>query len=184
MRDSNRARPRPPPGPFPPQGYRIGAGEGRAGSRSLACSAANAEGWQGASQTLTLHRTNASPIVVGGWSRAENVDGASDSDYSLYVDILYQDGTPLWGQTGNFSPGTHDWEYREFVIQPAKPVRSLTLYCLFRGHAGKAWFDDVSVQERTVPAGAFLFQGIPVAVEPPTASPGRAGQHLRDRGRV
>ena len=96
-----------------------------------------------------------------GWSKAQNVSGGADSGYSLYVDLIYADGTPLWGQTGNFRCGTHDWEQREFVILPDKPVKTLTLHCLFRGHAGKVWFDDVRLEVKAED-GAVLFQGVPV----------------------
>ncbi|HRZ53900.1 MAG TPA: hypothetical protein P5525_00405, partial [Candidatus Paceibacterota bacterium] len=126
-----------------PQGLRAAPGEGRTNSQALACRASDATGWYGASQTLTLNRTNCVPVAVRGWSRAEEVSGSADSNYSLYVDIVYQDGSPLWGQTGNFSAGTHGWEAREFVILPEKPIRSLTLYCLFRNHSGEVWFDDL-----------------------------------------
>jgi len=106
---------------------------------------------------------------VRGWSRAQGVSGGSDSDYSIYVDLIYDDGTPLWGQTGNFRSGTHDWEKREFLIFPEKPVRSFTLHSLFRNHAGRAWFDDVSAEEIEASAGTALFHG--VAVERPSAAP-------------
>ena len=43
-----------------------------------------------------------------------------DADYSLYVDLVYADGTPLWGQTAQFRTGTHDWEAREMIILPEK----------------------------------------------------------------
>jgi hypothetical protein len=154
-----------------PQGWRIAPGEGRLGTQALACEAPNTLGWRGASQTLMLDRTNTAPLVVRGWSRAENVSGSADSDYSLYVDILYRDGTPLWGQTGNFRTGTHDWEQREFVILPEKPVRSLTIHCLFREHSGNAWFDDVSVAEIRTPASAVIFQGTPMVMVPSTNPP-------------
>lgn len=152
-------------------GLLVAPGQGRTNSQALACNAPDTLGWYGAFQTLNLDRTNLAPVVVKGWSRAENVNANADTDYSLYVDIIYRDGTPLWGQTGNFTTGTHDWEEREFVILPAKPIKSLTLYCLFRNHSGKVWFDDVSVTEISAPAGAFVFQGTPMTVETPTGPP-------------
>ena len=97
------------------------------------------------------------PLVVRGWSRAESVSGSPDAGYSLYVDLTYADGTPLWGQTANFRCGAHDWELRELVIAPTRPVRSLTVYCLFRGHTGRVWFDDVSLEEMRPGPGAVLF---------------------------
>lgn len=154
-----------------PQGLAVAASGGRAGSRALAAEAPEAKSWYGASQALTLNRTNPIPVVVRGWSRAENVSGSADSDYSLYVDIVYRDGTPLWGQVAKFTAGTHDWEERQFVIMPDKPIKTLSLYCLFRNHSGKVWFDDVSVSEISAPAGAFLFQGTPMTVEAPAGPP-------------
>ena len=145
-----------------PQGYRTTTDEGRGKSAALMCENPGGDGWFGAAQTVSLNRTSAAPLLVRGWSKAENVSGGADSGYSLYVDLTHTDGTPLWGQTGNFRCGTHDWERREFVILPDKPVKTLTLHCLFRGHAGKAWFDDVSVEEVKAEGGAVLFQGVPV----------------------
>ena len=152
-----------------PNGYRMAVGEGRSNSLALMCDAPDPSGWRGASQTLALNRTNVFPLTVRGWSRAENVSGSADSDYSLYVDILYTDGTPLWGQTGDFSCGTHDWELREFTIVPQKPIRTLSLYCLFRGgHSGKVWFDDVVVEELRTAGTTLLFQGVPMELVPAT----------------
>lgn len=150
-----------------PQGYRLASGEGRGGSAAMVCENPSGTGWFGGAQTLTLNRTSAAPFVVRGWSKAENVSGGADSGYSLYVDLTYADGTPLWGQTANFRCGTHDWESRAITILPDKPVKSLTLHCLFRGHAGKVWFDDVSVEEVKSEGGAVLFQGVPVVASAP-----------------
>src|SRR5258708_30794156 len=124
----------------------VAAAQGRNGSQALLCANPSETQWSGASQTLVLRRTNVAPLVLSGWSKAENVSGSSDSDYSLYVDIVYTDSTPLWGQTARFHVGTHDWQRRELVILPAKPVQSLTLHCLLRKHTGRAWFDDVTLQ--------------------------------------
>jgi hypothetical protein len=142
------------------EGYRVAPAEGRSGSRGIVCERAEGGGEHGASQTLTLNRTSIAPFIIRGWSKAQNVTGSPDNGYSLYVDIEYADGTSLWGQTANFTCGTHDWEKREFVLLPDKPVREFTLHCLFRGHAGKVWFDDAAVEEVGTPAGAVLFQGV------------------------
>jgi hypothetical protein len=145
-------------------GFAWVAGEGREGSHGLRCDNAAAAGWMGASQTLDLNRSNAYPLVVRGWSKAQDVSGSADSGYSLYVDIVYPDGTPLWGQTANFRTGTHDWQERQVVILPQKPVKSLTLHCILRGHSGKAWFDDVSVEEISGPEAAGVFEGVPIRI--------------------
>lgn len=157
-----------------PQGYSGAAGEGRNGSQALRCDNPEGRGWAGASQSLTLNRASVAPLMVRGWSKAQQVGGGSDNDYSLYVDILYMDGTTLWGQTANFHAGTHDWEQREMVILPERPVKVLTLHCLLRNHSGRAWFDDVAVEEITAAEGTVLYQG--VAVKPAAERDKPAGQ--------
>ncbi len=142
-----------------PDGGQIALQAGRQGSTALMSENPRNEGWFGANQTVTLNQTQATPIRVSGWSKANKVGGSSDNGYSLYVDLIYTDGTPLWGQTANFRCGTHDWEERRFVITPSKPVKSLTLHCLFRGHSGQVWFDDIAVSELTSTPNLTLYQG-------------------------
>ncbi len=154
-----------------PNGYQVAVGEGRGSSTALRCAAPDAIGWRGAHQTLTLSRQSPAPLVISGWSRAEEVSGSASSGYALYVDLIYHDGTPLWGQTAIFATGTHDWEFRRMTIFPERPVRSLTLHCLLRGHAGTVWFDDLAVTEVTTSGGAVLFQGTPMEWAPPTNTP-------------
>ncbi len=149
-----------------PQGMRWAPGAGRGGSQALAATAPDASGWRGASQTLVLDRASAAPLTVSGWSRAEDVSGGRDSGYALYVDLQYMDGTSLWGRTASFGTGTHDWERREVRILPDRPVRSLTVHCLLRGHAGRVWFDDITATEVATTGEAFMFQGAPMEMGP------------------
>jgi len=159
-----------------PKGFVVAIKEGRNESRAARCDNPDGRGWYGASQTVTLNQTIAHPFLVEGWSKAANVDGSPDPDYCLYVDIVYADGSPLWGQTAVFPTGTHGWEHRERMILPEKPVKSLTLYCLFRYHRGTAWFDDVSVKELRPEGSAVLFQGVPViAGQGARSSPAASG---------
>ena len=143
-------------------GYVLSGGAGRAGGAAVYCRNASASERRGASQTVELAQRAAVPLRVRGWSRARDVSGEPTSDYSVYVDLIYEDGTPLWAQTGNFSTGTHDWEQREVLIRPAKPVRRLTVYALFRGLSGEVWFDDFEVCE--LKAGVATFDMLPVEV--------------------
>lgn len=128
-------------------GYRIDASVYHAGGKSLACANAAASGGSGAMQSIELNQSAPKPIMVSGWSRADNVSGARDGNYSLYVDAVFTDGTALFGQIAPFSTGTHDWERSTVVIRPEKPVKSLTLYALFRNKSGAVWFDDVSLKQ-------------------------------------
>jgi len=143
-------------------GYEPAPGEGRDGSAAVTCT-----WWQdgeeyGADQTVTLSQEKPTPILVKAWSKASEVDGTADREYALYCDLEYMDGTPLWGQVTPFGVGTHDWQQREVMIVPAKPVRSITVHCLFRGHRGQVWFDDVELHELKAAAGTAILDGVPV----------------------
>jgi hypothetical protein len=114
---------------------------------------------RGASQTVVLDQNTPRPIVASVWSKAEGVGGSSDSDYSLYLDLTYQDGTPLWGRIDAFDVGDHDWQKAQVVVFPDKPVASVQVNLLLRRHAGKAWFRDPQLQ--TIEAS--LFDGVAIA---------------------
>ncbi len=130
----------------------------------------DAKGRRGLSQTVTLNQATPQPIVASAWSRATGVTGGRDNDYSLYLDLLYTDGTPLWGQTAAFSTGTHAGERREVLVLPEKPVRSVTVHLLLRGHGGRADFRDARLGVLEAPAGSVIFDGVPVTdVAPPSA---------------
>jgi hypothetical protein len=160
------------------QGFTAPAAAGRGRSGAAMCDAGEAPRKFGLSQTLVLDRADTRPLLVSGWSRAESVPGSPDPGYSLYVDIIYQDGTPLWGNSAAFSCGTHDWEFRQIRIYPARPVKTVTLYALFRDRRGKAWFDDLSIKEPPADARNALFEG--VWVEPPTGQPAGPAFQVRD----
>jgi hypothetical protein len=98
-------------------------------------------------QSVVLDQTEPCPILVQASSKAENVEGQSGRDYSLYIDIYYTDGTKLYGRTFDFTTGTGDWQLGELYIEPAKAIRSVTTNLLLRGRSGKAWFDDVALLE-------------------------------------
>jgi hypothetical protein len=119
----------------------------RTGEQSIRCDITRPERVRGAFVRLSLDQKQPAPIFITGWSRADAVSGVSDNDYAIYADLEYSDGTFLYGQTAPFSTGTHDWERRQLLLQPTKPIKSLSLYALFRHHVGTAWFDDFYVRE-------------------------------------
>lgn len=123
------------------------------GSASLRLHNAERTGRSHVSQSVTLNQKRPAPVLVRVASRAENVAGEPGRGYSLYVDIYYTDGTPLYGQHKAFPAGTTQWQVGELVIQPEKPVRNVNIYLLLRDMAGTAWFDDVAMMEDSPPAG-------------------------------
>jgi len=117
---------------------------------------------RGATQTVLLDQTRPEPIVAVAYSKSEGVTGSSDTNYSLYLDLTYLDGDHLWVQTAAFSTGTHDWQRRQVVVLPGKPIKQVSFHMLLRSHGGKAWFRDPVLQVVRAPEGAALFDGVPV----------------------
>lgn len=97
----------------------------------------------GAAQNIVLNQEKPIKLAIEGWSKAEDVSGGADSNYSLYVDLMHQDGNPMWGQTAQFATGTHDWQFSRTIIESEKPFRSANIHMLFRYHRGTVWFKDV-----------------------------------------
>ncbi len=120
---------------------------------------------RGVQQTVVLNQTQPKPLVATAASRAENVSGSADPNYSVYLDLTYTDGTHLYGQSASFATNTHDWKSSRVVIFPEKPVRQLSYYLLFRSHTGKAWFRAPTLTEIEIPTGATVFDTLPVVVQ-------------------
>jgi len=96
----------------------------------------------GLSQHVWLHQQQPDPILAIAASKAEGVEGPVEGNYAVYLDIQYQDGTPLYGQQAAFAAGSHDWQERRVLVIPEKPVRSLSMYLLFRNCRGKVYFKE------------------------------------------
>ncbi|MHC4536149.1 MAG: hypothetical protein ACYS6K_19535, partial [Planctomycetota bacterium] len=62
----------------------------------------DAQSQRGVSQTVVLNQRKPEPIIATAWSKAEAITGSRNSDYSLYLDLVYSDGSSLWGQTDSF----------------------------------------------------------------------------------
>lgn len=159
-------------------GWSLDEQSAHGGRRSLRLSKAEAGTLYWVSQTVTLNQTRATPLVVAAWSRAQNVQGTRGAEYSVWVDLQYMDGTPLYGQRATFEVGTHDWQKAEYSFVVSKPVRAATVSLLFRrGFSGTVWFDEVSLQEVQV-AGGLVFDRTPatLAASPAPGTGAPAGE--------
>ena len=143
-----------------------GTGFEREGDAFLCDNGADGKAQRGVGQTVVLNQTRPEPIVAVAGSKAEGVTGSPDSNYSLYLDLTFDDGTPLWGQAASFDAGTHDWQRRQVVVLPEKPVKSLSFCMLLRDHGGKAWFRDPRAARRQDARGGRAFDGVPVVARP------------------
>ncbi len=152
-------------------GYQIKQGEGRNDSTAAYCENPDASQRFGLQWSFQLNQKSPLPVRFTGWSRAEDVEGSSDSSYSLYIDLVYQDGTPSWGHNVPFSTGSHGWEEETLFVVPDKPIRTLSCYALFRNHKGRVWFDDFSIQILDPPEGMFRFDGLQANITSPISTP-------------
>jgi hypothetical protein len=128
-------------------------------------------------QTVVLNQSEPMPIAASADSRAEGVSGSRDGDYSIYLDIIYNDGTPQWGVIAPFAPETHGWETESLVFRPSKPIKEVNYHLLLRRRSGKAMFREAKLAELRLPSRAGWFDGIPVA--PRGTAP---GYQVRDVG--
>lgn len=130
---------------------------------------------RGATRHVVLDQKEPMPIVATAWSKAEGVSGSADANYSLYLDLIYDDGTPVWGQVAPFKAGSHDWQQVRVTFVPERPVKEVSFYLMFRNHAGKAWFRDARLEVVEAGSGA-TFDGVPVVVSKPAVE----GFQVRD----
>eukprot|EP00164_Ancoracysta_twista_P001914 GFYU01002513.1.p1 GENE.GFYU01002513.1~~GFYU01002513.1.p1 ORF type:complete len:1889 (-),score=605.82 GFYU01002513.1:48-5714(-) len=101
-------------------------------------------------------------LHISGYSKAQDVSGTPSEGYSLYVDVIYSDGTGLRGQFLPFSTGTHGWEYKDLYLTLEKSVATIEFAFLFRRHSGTVWFDDLSVVLSTGQTRADVKTHVPV----------------------
>ena len=154
----------------------LDAGYRRDGNAFVCDNGTDPRGRRGVIQRVVLNQQKAQPIVAAAWSKAEGVTGTIDSDYAIYLDIDYVDGTELWAQVAGFRTGTHDWQREEVVLFPEKPIKGVDFNLLFRNHAGKVWFREPLLRPANTQASSVLFDGVPVTPRGPATE----GIQVRD----
>ena len=102
------------------------------------------------SRVYTYDRPDCTPVIFEGWSRSTD---AAASDYCLWLDVHYADGTKKWAVRSDFRQGTHDWEQvRDFWI-PEKPVEKIEFFAFLRKGTGAAEFRDLKLTREIPPVG-------------------------------
>ncbi len=124
------------------------------------CHNERADQIRGMSQSVQLNQQRPEQIVASLESKAEGVGGEINQDYALYIDLVFTDGTRLYGRSRPFDVGTHDWQHHQLIVIPKKPVKSLTFYGLFRHHEGKVWFQKAKLTTQPVPRHWHRIDGV------------------------
>eukprot|EP00792_Barthelona_sp_PAP020_P014088 TRINITY_DN971_c0_g1_i2.p1 TRINITY_DN971_c0_g1~~TRINITY_DN971_c0_g1_i2.p1 ORF type:complete len:1951 (+),score=493.96 TRINITY_DN971_c0_g1_i2:29-5854(+) len=102
------------------------------------------KGEHGARQVLILNQTSSSSqmVYLGGWSKSFEVNANESVRYSMVMDIIFQDGTKILGQTITFPTQTHEYVYRDIAVEIDGAVKEVIVYCRFK-ESGIVWFDEV-----------------------------------------
>lgn len=88
-------------------GFVTGPVQGRPGAESVLSAVMHQPGeteGSGAMQVVQLRQAAPMPVLVKGWSRAQNVSGAPDGGYAIYIDINFADNTHEWGWVRTTAP--------------------------------------------------------------------------------
>ena len=121
--------------------------EGETSSRVLEKSESSALVKAGRWKTFTYDKPDKTPVLYGGWSRAE---GVKSGDYCVYLDVRYTDGSKDWSKEtqADWRQGTHGWEYTSGVFFPKKPIAKIDVFVYNRHGTGKAQFRDIFLERR------------------------------------
>jgi len=117
-------------------------------------------------QCVTLDQSRPMPIIATAYSKAEGVGGRADAGYSLYLEVVCTDGTPLTGNSASFQTGTHDWQRRQVLVLPPKPIKSVGVRLKFNDHTGQASFRRPSLIQVPLGEGEAMLDDMFVRVHP------------------
>ncbi len=124
------------------------------GNRTLRVCSHGKAGTRGMVQYVHFETPCMEPLVFGGSAlvheTAEPVHGAKRQDFDIYLDIFYEDGTPLWGQKVRFELSGDEWQKDQNIIWPEKPIRKIEFFVLFRDFSGDVEFDDIFLKTHTM----------------------------------
>ena len=113
---------------------------------AAATTAAAEEGFKGGLwRTFKYDEPTDEPIVFSGESRCEK---AFSSEYCIWLDLWYDDGTPVWQRRADWTPGTHDWEKTVGAFVPERPVKKIEMHAFLRNGEGKAEFRNLKLERR------------------------------------
>ena len=106
---------------------------------------ADAEFPGGLWKEIVYDRPNDLPAVFGGESCCEK---AQADQYCVYLDLWYDDGTPVWAKRAEWQAGTHGWEKTTGAFVPARPVKKIRMHAFLRNGTGSAKFRNLWLERR------------------------------------
>ena len=94
---------------------------------------------------ITYDKPSKTPVFFSGMSRSTD---ACAPDYCIYLDLWYDDDTPVWGKRAEWTQGSHGWERTAGAFVPEKPVRNIKMFAFLRRGTGSAEFKDLALERR------------------------------------
>lgn len=126
-----------------------GKGFVRKGAAEIECdNGSDGTAMRGAQWRVDLGQKVAVPFSVTAESRAMDMSGKPTCDYSIYLDVVYQDGTKLYGQQAPFAADpSKGWQKKTVAVSPEKPVKMFACYLMHRNRPGKVRFRAPQVRQ-------------------------------------
>ncbi|HNX36485.1 MAG TPA: DUF4091 domain-containing protein [Kiritimatiellia bacterium] len=137
--------------------YVCATGTVHSGASAIRCESADGKSAAGVMQEIVYAKPDKSPVLFGGWSKA---DGVAASEYCVYLDIWYEGGGNAWGVTTDWSQPTHDWEYAAEIFYPEKPIQKIQYFVFLRKGAGRVWFDELFLERRQPALGVKTMRAV------------------------
>ena len=94
---------------------------------------------------ITYDKPSKTPVFFSGMSRSTD---ACAPDYCIYLDLWYDDDTPVWGKRAEWTQGSHGWERTAGAFVPEKPIRKIKMFAFLRRGTGSAEFKDLALERR------------------------------------
>ncbi len=115
----------------------------RGGPGGAPCLAVRSDGTRpgGAVQALRWSPARSGAFAVTARMRVADV--AEGGDCCLWLDVIQEDGTPIWGMQGLPERTKQGWQTVRAEVWPSKPVREVQVFLLLRGTRGAVRFADV-----------------------------------------
>jgi len=128
--------------------WAYGKGFVRKGAEIECDNGSDAKAIRGAQWRVELNQETAVPFSITAESRTTGLSGGASCNYSVYLDILYKDGTKLYGRHAAFAvTGSKEWQSRTVTVAPEKPVKSFTCYLMHRIRSGKVHFREPRMKQ-------------------------------------
>ncbi len=97
---------------------------------------------------VQLNQTIPKKVFIEGESKALNISKPSwASAYSLRANVTYTDNS-VENFYSPYTTGSHDWEFNSFLIDPNKPIKTLSVIVMVYNVTGTAWFRNVVAYEQ------------------------------------